>query len=113
MDTNHRKPTDRVLGEDLVAIKLENSFDDDNSHMENEALESYLFDDDPFGSADLATADTSDADPGDYASPHDEDDDTPESGSSKGNKRSSKKRKSWGQVLPEPKTCLPPRLVAC
>jgi len=25
--------------------------------------------------------------------------------------KSTKKRKSWGQVLPEPKTCLPPRLV--
>jgi transcriptional activator HAC1 len=24
-------------------------------------------------------------------------------------KKSVKKRKSWGQVLPEPKTCLPPR----
>lgn len=28
-------------------------------------------------------------------------------------KKSSKKRKSWGQVLPEPKTNLPPRYVSC
>lgn len=26
-----------------------------------------------------------------------------------GEKKPVKKRKSWGQVLPEPKTCLPPR----
>lgn len=28
-----------------------------------------------------------------------------------GDKKPTKKRKSWGQVLPEPKTNLPPRLV--
>lgn len=32
---------------------------------------------------------------------------TPEPGS--GDKKQTKKRKSWGQVLPEPKTNLPPR----
>ncbi|ROW13790.1 hypothetical protein VPNG_03641 [Cytospora leucostoma] len=41
--------------------------------------------------------------PGPFDSP------SPEPTSESGDKKSTKKRKSWGQVLPEPKTNLPPR----
>lgn len=34
---------------------------------------------------------------------------SPESSDSPSDKKTTKKRKSWGQVLPEPKTNLPPR----
>jgi transcriptional activator HAC1 len=53
-------------------------------------------------------------DPADHASfQHDlataDDDFGDLEGDEAGDKKPTKKRKSWGQVLPEPKTCLPPR----
>lgn len=54
----------------------------------------------------LATSNQSDAiSPADLSSP------APHGSSGSSEEKKTKKRKSWGQVLPEPKTNLPPRFV--
>jgi len=99
-----------------IPVKLENHFDGDLAPA-GSAL-AFWFDADPFAPASTPDSSTHEHTPApdehdadhnhdaDHDANHDHDADAK---LARGKK--SRKRKSWGQQLPEPKTCLPPRCV--